>query len=693
MSRANKTARPRPAKVIEPTAWLWNDPRIRGLALLVLALIAYQQVWHCGYIWDDNFYVTGNSTLRDLRGLGRIWFEVTATPQYYPLVHTSFWLEYHFWGLNPLGFHLVNVILHGLAAILLWRVLVALRVPAAWLAAAIFAVHPVEAESVAWISERKNVLSAVFYFAAALAYFRFARIRETLAVGGRSLYSYLGSLGLFVCALLSKTVTCTLPPALLLVTWWKNGRLRRSDIFPTLPFFAIGLGFGLCTAWIEKHHVGAQGAVWSLTFLERCLIAGRAFWFYAGKLLWPVNLTFIYPRWQISAASAWQWLFPLGAVVVIIILWSARTRVGRGPLVAVLFFAGSLMPALGFVDVFPFRYSFVADHFQYIASVGLIVLGAAWLGRLPRLVPVLVVVALSVLTWRQVGIYRDRETLWMDTVEKNPKSWMAQNNLAIVLMGQGRTDEAVAHLRTALEIDPNNAETNNNLGHELLRMDRADEALPYLQKAAEIEPDRAAAVHYNLGHALLQSGRLAEAISHLRKALEIDHGYVPAQSDLGNALLQTGRIDEAYAQLQQALEKNPNDPGIHFNLANTLLQMGRAEDALSHLEKVLAVQPNNPEAQKNMAWVLATSPDGRLRDGARAVQLAESASRSTQARDPVIDATLAAAYAEAGRYPEAIATAESVRLLADASGNAALAQLVRTELDLFRAGQPFRDIR
>jgi tetratricopeptide (TPR) repeat protein len=667
--------------------WAW----IFGAILVLAIAIAYQQVWHAGYIWDDDSYVTKNATLRDLHGLGRIWFELAATPQYYPLVHTSFWIEHHVWGLNPLGYHLVNLVLHALAAILLWRGLVRLGIPGAWLAAAIFAVHPVEVESVAWITERKNVLSAVFYFAAALTYLRFESARDSEDRGSQRWYLYAASLFLFVLALLSKTVACSLPAALLLVRWWKSGRIKWRDVLPLLPFFAFGLGLGLLTAWLEKHHVRAEGDEWALTFGQRFLIAGRALWFYAGKVLWPANLTFIYPRWDVSAAFGWAWLFPSAFVAVVATLWQMRARIGRGPLVAVLFFAGTLFPALGFMNVYPFRYSFVADHFQYLASVGLIVLAAAGLARLPRLIPPILLAVLAVLTWKQVGIYRSLETLWSDTVEKNPESWMAQNNLGIVLQKKGQNDEAITHFQKALELDPNKFEIQNNLGFLLSVSGRLREAFPYLEKALEINPNYAEA-HYNLGNALLRTGRVAEAIVQLQQALEIDPTYVPAHSNLGSALLQTRQLDESLAHLQKALEIDPDYKAAHFNLANTLLQMGRTEEAVSHLQRVLVIDPDDAEAQKNMAWVLATCPDPRLRDGAKAVELAERASKANS-MNPIMGATLAAAYAEVGRFSDAVATAEMALQLATSSGNLPMADVIRSHLEFYRAEQPFRDVR
>jgi tetratricopeptide (TPR) repeat protein len=678
-----------PAERLERSNSDWRFP----LLLAALTLLAYQRVWQSGFIWDDNLYVTLNTTLRDLGGLWRIWFEPTATPQYYPLVHTSFWLEYQLWQLNPLGFHIVNVLLHIGASVLLWRVLVTLRVPGAWIAAAIFALHPVEVESVAWISERKNVLSGVFYFAAALTYLKFAAAREAAEVGQRRMLLYAASLALFVCALLSKTVTCSLPVALLLVAWWKTGRIRLQDVLPTIPFFLVGFALALGTIWLEKHHVGAAGAAWSLSLPDRVVLAGRALWFYAFKLVWPAELTFIYPRWQISASVLWQWLFPFTGIVVVAMLWLLRGRIGRGPLVAVLFFATTLFPALGFIDVYPFRYSFVADHFQYLASVGIIVMAAAALSRLPKAVPAVLLAVLAFLTWQQVGSYRNLETLWRDTVAKNPGSWMAQASYAAVLMEKKQLDAAMTHLRAAEKIDPNNAEIQNNIGLILLQTSGPEEALPYFRKALQIEPDRAAAVQYNVGHALLLLGRPNESIPYLERALQIDHTYVPARSALGNAFLLLGRVEESYEHLQTALAVSPGFIDAHFHMANTLLQMGQVTEAVSHLERVLAMRPDDPDAQKNMAWVLATSPDPQLRDGARAVELAESANRRRQSSDPIVSATLASAYAEAGRFAEAVNVAEAALEAAEKSRNAALASLLRSQLALFRSGQPFRDYR
>ena len=375
-----------------------------------------------------------------------------------------------------MGYHLVNVLLHALGSILLWRVLKRLALPGAWLAAAIFALHPVNVESVAWITERKNVLSGVFVFAAAWAYLRFAGDFAGESGSERRRWGWwLAGLLLFVCALLSKTAACSLPVVLLLAIWWKEKRLRWRDALPLVPFFIVGLWLALQTVWLEKHHVGASGAAWSSSLAERCLIAGRALWFYAGKLVWPANLTFVYPRWQLDARIWWQWLFPAAALAVVGALWFGRKRFGGGPLAAVLCFASTLFPVLGFFDVYYMRYSYVADHFQYLAGVGMTVWFASgmtlaverWQWGKPFLQPALggfLLLTLGALTWHQCGMYAGEETLWRATLARNPGCRMAHNNLGLFYLQTGEGGKAIAEYRQALETAPDYAEALNNLG-------------------------------------------------------------------------------------------------------------------------------------------------------------------------------------------------------------------------------------
>lgn len=506
--------------------------QVLGIAaiLLVITVIAYLPAMRGGFVWDDDDYVTANATLRSVDGLRSIWLDPAATPQYYPLVHTSFWLEYRLWQLAPHGYHVTNLVLHLAGAVLLWRILVFLAVPGAWLTAAIFAVHPVHVESVAWITERKNVLSGVFYFSSMLAYLHFALDTWDTTRSARRARLYAVACGLFVMALLSKTVTATLPAALLLLIVWRRGRVLARDVWPLVPLFVVGVMMGLVTVYLERHHVGAQGIDWQLSWLERGVIAGRALWFYVAKLVWPVNLTFIYPRWQIDAASLVDLAYPLGAIALIVGLWFARPFAGTGPVVAVLFFAGTLVPALGFFDVFPMRYTFVADHYQYLASVGLIALavGAAttvvngWLrvqDRAARSAAVLVVVLLAGATWHQSHAYADHETLWRDTIRKDPMSWMGHTTLGALLERRGALVEAERHYREAIRINPTFGIAHHDLGALLANQGRYEDALPHMREAVRLTPTSLDA-HLNLGRVLLILGRPAEAARWLQRAAD-----------------------------------------------------------------------------------------------------------------------------------------------------------------------------
>lgn len=706
----------------EPKPWLNNW--IGALLLMAVVVAAYWPAMSGGFIWDDDLYVTKNATLHDGHGLWQIWFMVDAVPQYYPMVYTTFWLEHQLWGINPLGFHLVNVLLHAAAAILLWQVLVRLEVPGAWLAAVIFAIHPVEVESVAWITERKNVLSAVFYFSAALAYLRFVALEKVEGSNRLRWYWYCGAVGLFVGALLSKTVTCSLPAALLLVCWWKRDCLRWRWILPLSPFFVIGMALGLATVWIEKYHVGAQGAEWSFTFGERCLIAGRALWFYAGKLVWPTQLTFSYSHWSISVDVWWQWLFPIAVVGVMVGLWLARCRIGKGPLVAVLFFAGTLGPALGFVNVYPMRYSFVADHFQYLASVGLIVLGAAGLSRMPKMLSAGIVAVLMVLTWQQTHIYRNLNVLWSDTLVKNPDCWMAHANLGHELHEEGRNQAAEEHFRNAIKINPNSWEAQCNLGVVLAEGGRFDEAIEHYCKALQVKPDYYFALnglgnalaakgqvdeaiknyywaiqvgpyfsdaYNNLGIVLADKGLFDEAIKNYKKAVEINPNYWEALDNLGIALSARGRFDEAIKNFRQAIWINSDCAKTHLHLGMAMGGIGDIRESMSQYQAALGLNPELIEALNNLAWIRAVSSDDGLRDGAEAVHLAEHACELTRYSEPMFLGTLAAAYAEVGRFSEAVSTAEKAERLAMSAGLTSLAVKNRQLLEFYHSGQPYRD--
>jgi len=735
-----------------------------ALGLLVAVLLAYQPAWNGQPIWDDDAHLTAPA-LQSWKGLERIWFQPGTTPQYYPLVCSVFWLEQKLWAYATPGYHLVNIILHLASALLLVKVLRRLEVPGAWLGAALWALHPVQAESVAWMSELKDTLSGLCYVGSALAYLRFDRERKGAF--------YLGSLGLFGAGLLAKSVIATLPAALLLVFWWKRKKLRwKEDVLPLGPFFVAGIGLGLFTAWIERTIVmGTAQAIAPLSILDRCLIAGRDIWFYLGKLAWPHPLIFIYPRWEVSGAVWWQFLFPGAALLLAAGLWLMRRRLGAGPLVALLFFAGTLFPALGFFDLYPFRYSFVADHFQYLASLGPLALAAAGMERglawVPRQNPLFkplccagLVMILGALTWLQCGQYAGSETLWRTTLARNPGCWMARDNLGNVLAVRGEVGEAILQFRQALSINPADAEAHYDLGSALTRMGEAGEAVSQFRQALEINPGFADAGN-NLGVALARLGNLDEAIAQYRKALKISPNAVNIINNLGNAFFQQGRLEEAVAQyrralliapgnadvnnnlgkvlllkgdldaamacLQKAVPMSPDPAQRWYNLGNDLLDSGNWEQAIACYRKTLSIQPRFADAQANLglalfqkgqtneaiacwqqaltlqpgllkvqnrlAWLLATASDASLRDGAKAVALAGQANQLTGGGNPIILRTLAAAYAEAGRYDDAAATARKALNQAQAQKNDQLAAALQEEIKLYQSARPLRETK
>jgi tetratricopeptide (TPR) repeat protein len=560
-----------------------------------------------------------------------MWFELGAVPQYYPLVHTTFWVEYHLWALAPLGYHLTNVLLHAASAILLWRLLLRLKVPGAFLAAAIFAVHPVEVESVAWITERKNVLSLALALASLLCYLRFAPVEgaDERLTAARAWPWFTLSLALFAAALLSKTVVATLPAVILTICWWKRGRITARDAAPLAPFFALGIALGLVTVWMERHHVGATGKEWDFTPLDRLLIAGRALWFYAGKLAWPTPLVFFYPRWTIASSAWWQYLYPAAAIATIIALWLLRARIGRGPLAAVLIFAGVLVPALGVFNVFPFRYSFVADHFQYHASIALITLAAAVAASAAELLPTRMKLVSGAAGWAAVGalalvahertkIYHDSEVLYNDTILGNPSGPAAYANLGAYLDSVGRSTEALALARKALPLFPEDAAIHKNYGAALLRLGKRDgfrpgqleELLAHLDKAVELEPDDLGARN-NLGFAMIAANRPQNAVAQFQHVLRADLHNADALVGLGTAQSALGDRAAARNSFAAAIREDPDRAEAHYGLGMVLADSGALDEGIDQLKQALEHDPANADALYALAGAVARSGDLR----------------------------------------------------------------------------------
>jgi tetratricopeptide (TPR) repeat protein len=591
----------------------WNRDWVLGLLLLVVTLVAYRPAWNGKLLWDDDINITSPG-LRSLDGLASIWIHPGATVQYYPLVHTVFWLEYHLWGESTLGYHFLNILLHFFSTLLLVSILRKLGIRAAWLAGGIFALHPVMVESVAWITELKNVLSMFFFLAAILAYLRFDRERKKTFL--------IAALLLFLAGLASKTSIAPLPIVLPIIFWWQRGRLSwKRDMLPLIPFFLVALAYGFITIWVEHRFVGTQGIEFAFSFIDRCLIAGRAFWFYLGTIAWPGNLMFFYPHWNIDAAAWWQYLFPGAALGFAGLLFAIRSR-WRTPFAVLGYFVVMLFPVAGFISQYAFRFSFVADHWVYLAAIGPMVIAAAGVSTLsslsrniigvPRgMLPVLIIAILALLTFQQARIYANAETLYRTTIRKNGNCWIAYNNLGVLMAEAGRTDEAVACYRKALEINPDFAKPYANLGNVLAGTGNLDEAAVLIGKALQIDPNYVEA-HINLGNIRLQSGRLNEAMAHILKALEIDPGNADAHYNLGILLAKMGQNDEAMVHFLKALEIEPGNGSAHYNVGILLGQMGRTDEAVVHYRKALELNPGNAEAHCNLGILLAQT--GRIEE-------------------------------------------------------------------------------
>src|SRR5262245_6604266 len=594
-------------------AQLAHEPRTRVLlgvaGLVAAAFIVYLPAVHGGILWDDAAHLT-RSGLRSLAGLQAIWFRLAATQQSYPLLHSAFWLEWQLWQSNTFAYHVTNIAQHALAACLLWGVLRKLQIPGAFLAAAIFVVHPVNVESVAWITEQKNTLSILFYLGAAWCYLNFEESGEPSprvssgTVTARRPGWYVAALGLFVLGLLTKTVIATLPAALLVVGWWRRGRVDlRRDVVPLVPWFALGAAAGIFTAWIEHELIGAQGAEFQLTLVQRALLAGRVVWFYLGTLFWPSGLIFFYPRWTIDPSSLTWWLPLLGVVVLVAALVTVSVRYQlRAPLAGLLFFIGTLFPVLGFLNVYPFRFSYVADHFQYQAELGIIVLAGGGLMWMARQKPALrvqiqaiaaaLVVALGWLAWKQSDQYgHDAEYHYRAILERNPSSWISYENLAARLIDSERYREAIPLLQKALELNPDYFEALRDLGTSYDRLEKVKEALPYYERALRLNPDRKGGENL-YGRALLRDSQVEEALRHLRKAIDIaEQENTPVFSfhvDLGRGLLAAGKPQEALVEFRLAQKlAGGSYPVADMLIGDTLVRLGRPDEAAPHLKRAI----------------------------------------------------------------------------------------------------------
>jgi len=573
---------------------------VLALALVAATVVAYLPALSAGFVWNDDTYLTDNPTLDGAHGLRLIWTDTKANEQYYPAVFTSFWLEKRVWGVHPLGYHLANVLLHAGSALLLWWLLRRLALPGGWLAGALFALHPVCVESVAWVTERKNTLSMLLTLLAAHAFLAAMDARAAAHGRGkrrgaplppwhrRSAALYPAALALFTLALLAKTTASVLPAVLLVLAWWRHGRVRASEVRPLLPFFAIGAALALHTAWLERTLVEAKGSEWSLDLAGRVVLAGRVLAFYGWKLVWPANLAFIYPRWTIDVRSLLQWMPAVAALAALGAAWALRRAIGRGPLAGLLLVGGVVFPAMGFFNVYAMRYSYVADHFAYqavaVAAACAACSGAALGGRAAAparraavALTVVVLAALAALSFRQCRAYASADTLWRDTLAKNPDCFMCHTNFGHWLAANGRVADAVDHLETALRLKPDNALALLNL--------------------ARIEEQR---------------GNTEEAVARYRAALAIDPANTVALVNLGTLYAKTRRSEDAIAAYRQALgNPSPDDYLAHNGMGVALMQLGRVGEAVEEFREAVRLRPDYGMARANLERALVMSAGAR----------------------------------------------------------------------------------
>ena len=577
-----------------------------------------------GFIWDDNVFLYDNPLIHAPDGLYRFWF-TTQAPDYFPLVSSSLWFEWRLWGMHPVGYHIVNILLHAGGAVMLWRLLLALEIPGAWMAALIYAIHPVNVETVAWITERKNTLPMVFLLPAMLLFLKSDRS------GSRR--DYVLALVAFLLALLAKTSVVMLPFVLLICAWWMNRRVTRRHLLRVVPFFGLSALAGLVTVWFQYNRAIRDGVVRTDGFASRLAIAGRAIWFYLAKAIWPFNLSFVYPRWVVDPAAVRSYLPVIVLAVTCCMLWFLRRRSWAAPIaVAMGCYLVNLLPVLGFTNIYFMRYSLVADHWQYTAMPAVIALVVGSLAMLARrgtqsrnlmaFGGVVAIVVLSISTYRRCEIYHDLETLWRDTLAKNPLGSMPNNNYATLLLDDGKLDEAEVHLRTALQDDPRSYEAVMNLGLVFERRGDKAGALEQFRRSAAMEP-RYSFAQANLGRLLIVMGQSAEGVEHLNAAIASNPRCVPAYRERATAREAAGDLGGALADLQSVAETDPSDADLRVNLSRFYVRRNDPQSALREGRAALEIDPENAAAHNNWGMLLEAGGDGNgaVREYRRALQL------------------------------------------------------------------------
>lgn len=700
-----------------------------GLALMTLVAATYLPVWRAGFIWDDDMHVTANPCVVGPEGFADIW--TSSHARIGPLVISSFWLEHRLWGLNPRPYHLVNVALHALNALLLWRVLMAMHVRGAWLGAALWALHPVQVETAAWITELKNTQSGLFFLITILFFLRWLDRSCHANLGTHRDYTI--SLICAFLAMASKSSTVVLPVLLGLCWWWKERTWRWRNAIWLVPFLFLSALSSALSVWTQKLE-GGISEQWHRTIPERMIVAGKVVWFYLGKLAWPEPLMFIYPRWEVNATSVTQWL-PLMALAALLAMAWWKRDCWRALFMMVACFVAALLPVLGIIDHFFLRYSFVGDHFQYLASMAPLACVAAGVavasGKREGLVRLLlcglgllVMAALGARSWQYVHVFQSSAALWNDTLAKNPSSWMAWNNLGLesfsrgefvlarqryekslalfpgnseahnnlgrIAADEGRFDEAIAHCRRAIQLRSDNLDARLTLSRALFEKGDADGAIAEWRRTIELFP-AAADARVSLAVAMMEKGQLEEAIEQCGRAVQSQPRNAAAHNTLGAALLRAGRLNEALAAYQRAVAIDDGLAAAHFNFAQALRLARRIEESVEHYEKAAALMPDTVSVLNNFAWILATCPDGKLRNPARARELAEHANSLIQGRDALVFRTLAAASAASGDFAGALQEVELGLFVARSNKDLEAENAITSDRELYKKSMKLVD--
>ena len=668
-----------------------------AVLLAAAAVLAYWPALAGGFIWDDETLVTGNDLVKSADGLRRIWF-TTQPIDYWPLTNSSFWLEWRLWGMHTTGYHATNLLLHIGSAWLVWAILKRLSIPGAFLAALLFVLHPVNVESVAWIAQRKNTLSMVFFLLSILWFLKFdaglaGREPETPPAaakrrrGGRAVpgqpdrsrtgHWYWLSLAAFVLAMLSKGSVAILPAVLLLLVWWRRGMITRVDLMRSAPFFGVAVALTLVNIWFQMHLV--PDGIRHVTLVQRALGAAAIVWFYLYKALWPAQLVFIYPQWDIRASEI-RWWLPLAAALgtSAVLFWQRRRPFVRALLCAWVFFCLALLPVMGFTDVYYMTYSLVADHYQYIAIIGVVASIAAGLARLMVLAQedvhlegklaawlsvlgrglgfgrplgagawcAAILMVLGTGTWRQSHQYVNAETIYRSTLRDNPSSWLAHNQLGVLLVARSVDDEAMLHFRDAIRLKPDLITAHNNLCHALQQAGRAEEAVAECSKALQLDSDLSTA-HNDLGASLASLGQFDRAQAEFEAALRLDQNYGDAHNNLANILVAKGQEAQAAEHYRQAVRIMPDFAAGRANFGFALEKLGRTDEAIDQYREAIRLDPSLGQIQRRLAALLQES--GRM----------EAVARYTEALrlhpdQPGLHLDLANAWLEAGRSEKAV---------------------------------------